>query len=272
MTNNTDATYLTIHAGHTRVKIGVFNTSAIQVIPEFRLGLSIGNDCEFPWKELEAELVDHPKIITILTGSNQHQVRQILKDWNPRFAEPLALPDKSSIPIQSVVDVPEKVGADRLLNAVAANRIREANRSALIVDTGTAITVDCVNADGQFTGGAILPGVLMGARAMHEFTTTLPLIDGRKFLETPPTPIGRNTEDAMASGLYWGHLGAVKELISRMSRQLNDSPQVFITGGALPILQPDFPEAICEPNLTLMGTVITAQVFTENSTSPNLSS
>ena len=95
------------------------------------------------------------------------------------------------------------VGIDRLVDAVAVNRLREPGRAAVIVDVGTAITVDLVAADGAFLGGSILPGLAMSARAMHEFTDLLPLVDVSELSEPPPA-LGTATEEAMRSGLFWG--------------------------------------------------------------------
>ena len=110
------------------------------------------------------------------------------------------------------------VGIDRLLAAVAANRLRNPKRPAVIVDLGTAITVDLVDAEGVFRGGAILPGIAISARAMHDYTDLLPHIPMAE-LEEPPPALGRATVPAMRSGLYWGAVGAVRELIERLAEQ-----------------------------------------------------
>ena len=94
-------------------------------------------------------------------------------------------------------------GIDRLVDAVAANRLRKSHRPAAIVDVGTAITVDLVAADGAFLGGSILPGIALSARALHEFTDLLPLVDVGELVEPPPA-LGTDTEAAMRSGLFWG--------------------------------------------------------------------
>ncbi len=253
--------YFAIHAGHTRVKFGLFDLAGNHCLPECRVATSIENADEFPWSDVGQHLTETTQLVSILTGSNQTKMDHILSNWNKNVAPPISLPDNSVIPVKSLVELPEKVGTDRLLNAVAVNVMRETGRPAIIVDSGTAITVDVLDRDGYFLGGAILPGILMGAKALHEFTTTLPLIDGREFLEQTPDPIGKNTELAMASGLYWGHLGATKELITRMSEEVEGNPQVFVTGGALPILSSYLSKAICNPYLTLLGTVLTADAI-----------
>jgi type III pantothenate kinase len=134
-----------------------------------------------------------------------------------------------SLPIH--VDEPERVGIDRLLAAFAANRLRDPDRAAIIVDLGTAITVDLVDETGAFCGGAILPGIATSARALAEHTDALPRV-AMDQLENPPDVVGKSTIPAIESGLYWGALGAVRELISQMSAPLKAAPDVFLTGGA----------------------------------------
>ena len=82
----------------------------------------------------------------------------------------------ADLPIAVGLEHPERVGLDRLAAAAAVNRLRSPDRGAIIVDTGSAVTVDLVSADGIFCGGAILPGIDMSARALHEFTDLLPLV------------------------------------------------------------------------------------------------
>jgi len=120
------------------------------------------------------------------------------------------------------------------------------------------ITIDLVSADGAFCGGAILPGIEMAARAMHEFTDLLPLIEMSE-LDDPPPALGTSTAAAMRSGLYWLAVGAVRELTARLSTDPARPPDVFLTGGAGPALA----EAIggtarLVPHLTLAGIALTA--------------
>jgi type III pantothenate kinase len=149
------------------------------------------------------------------------------------------------------------VGIDRLAGAVAANRLREAQRPAIVVDLGTAITVDLVNPQGVFLGGAILPGIGMSARALYEFTDLLPLLDLRVLREPPPA-LGKSTTDAMQSGIYWGAVGGVRELIARLNAD-SAPAQVFLTGGAAPAVAALLaPDAHYIPHLVLGGIALTA--------------
>jgi type III pantothenate kinase len=135
------------------------------------------------------------------------------------------------VPLKIRVEEPARVGIDRLLAALAANRLRQRDRAAIIVDLGTAITVDLLEADGTFAGGAILPGIAMSARALEEQTDALPRV-ALDFLEQPPAPLGASTEVAIESGLYWGSIGAIRELIAQLAAPLANTPDIFVTGGA----------------------------------------
>jgi type III pantothenate kinase len=128
------------------------------------------------------------------------------------------------------VDEPQRVGMDRLVAVVAVNRLRDAARPAIVVDAGTAVTVDLVDARGAFQGGVILPGLAMTARALSLDTDALPLVAFPPGAE-PPDVVGKSTESAIRSGLFWGTVGAVREAVERMRRQLPLAPQLFITGG-----------------------------------------
>lgn len=251
--------YLAVHVGHSRVKIGIFEIENDGCLLDCRKELAFKVSETMPWEVIENHCQEYRQITSVISGSNLVRSREISENWNNQFEKPLLIEQNSTIPVTCLVDVPEKVGPDRLLNVAAVNLLKGVDQPAIVVDSGTAVTIDAVSPQGEFLGGAILPGILMGARAMHEFTTTLPLIDGQRFLETPPNSIGKNTGDAMASGLYWGHLGSIKELIQRVQNQFDGEAQLFLTGGALPILSPYLPNGVCQPYLSLIGSIITAQ-------------
>jgi type III pantothenate kinase len=138
------------------------------------------------------------------------------------------------LPIVAAVEHPERVGIDRLAGAVAANELREPQRPAIVIGVGSAITVDLITADGVFRGGAILPGIGMSARALDEFTDLLPRSPLEDLAGAPPA-LGTSTLTAIHSGLYWGAVGAMRELVAKLSEQLGAGslrPEVFLTGGA----------------------------------------
>ena len=166
------------------------------------------------------------------------------------FPSPLVLDDPSLLPLRVELDRPEAVGIDRLLNAVAVNDRRPPGTPAVIVDAGSAITVDAVSADGAFVGGTIAIGLGLAARALHEFTYWLPLLT----VSAPPPAIGKSTPEAMQSGLYWGAVGAVKELVARVAASLPGQPVVYLTGGDGELLATHLDRPVERaPELTLHG-------------------
>lgn len=165
----------------------------------------------------------------------------------------------ATLPIETTLPQPERVGTDRLAAAVAANRLRKADQPAIVVDAGTAITVDAISAEGKFLGGAILPGMRLVAAALASRTDALPHIAVDS--EHAPNAIGTNTEEAMQSGLFWGSVGAVAETIRRVTHQLDaDQPQIFFSGGDVNHLAPwiDLPIETVD-HLVLKGIALAAQ-------------
>jgi type III pantothenate kinase len=171
----------------------------------------------------------HRGAAALLTNTINTWARQLDVEW------PIQSLVYQDLPLTIRVDEPAKVGIDRLLAALAADRLRASNNAAIVIDLGTAITVDLVEADGAFAGGAILPGIGMASRALTDQTDALPHV----LLESPrlpPSSVGKSTKTAIEAGLYWGTVGSVTQLVSQVSTGLSNPPQVFITGGAAPIV------------------------------------
>jgi type III pantothenate kinase len=194
-------------------------------------------------------------------GSVNRPAATSLIDWlrAERPNDPITLLAVGDLPLVVAVERPERVGVDRLLDAVAANRLRRPGCPAIVVDVGTAITVDLVAADGAFQGGAILPGIAMSARAMHEFTDLLPLVEMSE-LGSPPPALGTSTVPAMKSGLFWGAVGSIRQLVERMAEGSPTEPEVFLTGGAgSAVAELLGRQAHYVPHLTLAGIALAAQ-------------
>jgi len=164
-----------------------------------------------------------------------------------------------TVPIAVRVDRPAEVGADRLVNALAAQRIY--GTPAVVVDFGTATTVDAIAADGAYVGGAIAPGLELGLEALAARTAKLPRIE----LRTPDRAIGRDTVSAIQAGTILGYQALTAGLLARVRRELADASGIaardvraILTGGlsAAPWAQAlDGIDAI-DPDLTLKGLAI----------------
>ncbi|MBA4032070.1 MAG: hypothetical protein C0478_14430 [Planctomyces sp.] len=261
---------LAIDSGNSRVKFGLFRHQTNQLFHEpveF-----IANDLQSPlpvellrqwWRR--AETGGSAGLHSIAGGSNPKALDCLLAEWPGAAGNSMSTPDfwprphvvRSGLELPLAIDVeaPERVGLDRLFNAVAGNTIRRPDQPALLIDAGTATTIDWLDAQGRFCGGAILPGIELGARALHQYTALLPLVSRQELSAPHPSSIGRNTRAAMSSGLYWGHVGAIRELSSRMSTE-TEPPVMLLTGGSAGILADEFPEARHIPALGLWGMIL----------------
>lgn len=160
----------------------------------------------------------------------------------------LVVGDSLPLPLDVNVEDRKAIGVDRVCAAAAAyDRIQT---GCTIIDFGTAVTVDLVDDDGILVGGAILPGLKMQLRALHEFTAQLPLVE-RDF---PPLPYGRNTKEAIQTGVCRGLAGAVRGIVESYATALNRWPQVVATGGDAEFLAPhcDYIDTLAS-NLVLRG-------------------
>jgi len=200
----------------------------------------------------------------LISGSAWERMEQLVAEWPDDFPTPRVIQSARELPITLSVDEPDKVGVDRVLNAVAVNHLRQVDQPGIIVDAGTAITIDAVAGDGRFLGGAILPGYELEAHALHDYTSRLPFIPMEQIIGDTPAVIGRNTHDALRSGLIWGQLGAVHEIVSRMTAEISGAgtaaPAYFLTGGAAPLLEPHLQLPFqAYPQLTLQGLGLLAE-------------
>jgi type III pantothenate kinase len=147
---------------------------------------------------------------------------------------------------------PSEVGADRIVNAVAGYERwgRDAQRPMIVVDFGTATTLDAMSAKGEYLGGAICPGVQISADALFQRAARLPRIDVRR----PARIVGRTTVGAMESGLFYGYVGMVEGLARRMSDELGGNALCIATGGLAEVIAPDISAIVhVDPDLTLQG-------------------
>jgi type III pantothenate kinase len=176
-----------------------------------------------------------------------------------RRGVPLLVATAGTVPLAVRVDRPGEVGPDRLVNALAAQRLYGC--PAVVVDMGTATTLDCVGPDGAFVGGAIAPGLKLGLEALASHTARLPRIE----LRTPDRAIGRDTVSAMQSGTVFGYQALVVGLLARIRRELAEqcgtTPEAvhgILTGGlsAEPWARDVEGVDIIDPDLTLKGLAI----------------
>tara|TARA_B100000508_G_scaffold116739_1_gene96178 strand:+ start:751 stop:1524 length:774 start_codon:yes stop_codon:yes gene_type:complete len=131
--------------------------------------------------------------------------------------------------IQINLDVPSQAGADRLVNAVAVSKHYQT--PAVVVDFGTATNFDVVGADNSYEGGVISPGINLSIDALYKAAAKLPMVD----VARPEKTIGKNTVEAMQSGIYWGYIGLIEGMLKRIEAELGVKPYVIATGGLAPL-------------------------------------
>jgi type III pantothenate kinase len=164
---------------------------------------------------------------------------------------------RSDLPVEVLVAEPDRVGIDRLAAAAAAALLKPADRPAIVIDCGTATTVDLVSVEGQFLGGAILPGPTLLARALAEGTSRLPAVAALDSAPPPAMP-GRSTQEAIAAGIGWGLRGAVARLVAEARAACDVEPCVVLTGGSAGLVRDAVPGAVEVPDLVLAGVALAA--------------
>jgi type III pantothenate kinase len=170
----------------------------------------------------------HGIVISSVVPPLDPVLRQVCERYfnlRPLYIEPGV---KTGMPVH--YDNPAEVGADRIVNAVAA--FEKYGGACVIVDFGTATTFDCVSAKGEYLGGVICPGIGISADALFERTARLPRVEIRK----PARVIGSNTVGSLQSGLYYGYLGLVDGILELLLAELGQETSVIATGGLGPMI------------------------------------
>jgi type III pantothenate kinase len=139
--------------------------------------------------------------------------------------EPLIVEPGTKTGMRILYDNPQEVGADRIVNAVAAKALY--GTPLIVIDFGTATTFDVISKEGDYLGGAISPGVNVAGEALVQRTAKLPRVE----LVVPPRAIGRNTVSSMQSGIMYGYISLVEGMVARIKKELGDSSRVIATGG-----------------------------------------
>jgi type III pantothenate kinase len=249
-----------IDIGNTRAKFGLIGCPSLGATGEVTAsvlhdGLQLAESLLQWWHQTAASRVQS----VVIAGSDPDCRDQLLTNWPAALPAPLIVRSGTQIPVRADVDFPDKVGIDRLLNAFAAQFLIPQDQSAIIVDSGTATTVDLITPGPVFRGGSILPGLRLSARALHDYTARLPLLDVDESLIQLPVVPGRNTQDAILAGLFLGQLGSVRELVHRLEQATHQiaptcgRPALIISGGGGRQLASHLPDAGFVDSLALHG-------------------
>jgi type III pantothenate kinase len=244
---------LTIDIGNTHVALGLFDGRALA--HHWRLGTQLQSTSDelaatlmslFQLHAVEREKIDSSIVSCVvppLLPIFERTVRKLV-GRDPLVVGPGM---RSGIPIR--VDNPREVGADRIVNAVAALDMLGGG-PAISIDFGTATSFDCISANGEFIGGAIFPGVVLSLEALVARASRLSSVE----IERPPSVIGRNTTHNLQSGMLYGYAGMVDTMVERIRGELGEQAGVIATGGLAHLIAMES-ESIerVEPFLTLEG-------------------
>ena len=230
---------LAIDVGNTNIVIGVFRGETL--IHSWRLatvrertsdemGVLVTELCDrYEIRQRDIDGIVIGSVVPQLTGSLVAMVTEYFGRV-PLLFEPAV---NSHMPV--LIDNPAEVGADRVVNGIAAFSAYGKGLPIIVVDFGTATTFDAVSAKGEYLGGIICPGPQISADALAQRAARLPRIDVRK----PARVIGTNTIAAMQAGLFWGYVDMVEGLLRRMKQELGGSAVVVATGGLAPVVAPE---------------------------------
>ncbi len=228
---------LTVDIGNTTVAFGVFDRGNLRLHAKFssRKGrppdeYGIIFKEAFDRGEIKASAIKGVVIASVVPGLDDIIKGALTGHLLPNRVMPLWAGADIPYGMPLDVDNPSEVGADRVVNAVAAYERFKA--SVIVVDFGTAVTLDYVTPDGRYAGGVIAPGVSISADALHEKTAKLPRVEFAR----PRAVIGQNTDDAIRSGLYWGLAGLVDGVLQKMMDEAGTTPKIIATGGDATLL------------------------------------
>ncbi len=238
-----------VDVGNTRIKWGRCDANAVIEV------VSVAPGDESLWTGLMAEWKLPSSAQWVVSGVHPTRRDQLVSWLQRRDQRVRLLESPQQVPLRTHLQHPERAGIDRLLNGVAANSCRSSGATAVIVDAGSAVTVDCLDVEGIFCGGAIFPGFRLMSQALHDYTALLPLVE----VHQPPAWPGKTTTESMQGGIFWTIVGGIEKFLQHNSQQHSSRQEVFLTGGDAPLLASSLPES-CRlwPEMTLEGIRLSA--------------
>ena len=243
---------LVIDAGNTNITLGVFREE--ELIVQWRLTtdpVRTGDEYGVQARNLfELTGIDFKNIDAIIIASVVPSLNQTLTRVAEVYFElpPLFVDHTTDTGLKILYEPPSDVGADRIVDAVAA--VTKYGAPCIVVDFGTATTFNVINAAGEYLGGVIAPGIMISSEALFARAAKLPRVE----IKRPHKVIGSSTTSAMQSGIYHGYAGLVDGVLEHMIAEMGTKPRVIATGGLAPLIATasKFIEEV-DSNLTLEG-------------------
>ncbi|HUU62540.1 MAG TPA: type III pantothenate kinase [Dehalococcoidia bacterium] len=225
---------LAIDVGNTNIALGIFEGETLRAT--WRVATDIDKTADeyavlllnlLPMEGLNLSDIDHVSIACVVPP-----LLTIFEELSQRYfnISPLIVGPGVKTGVRICTDNPREVGADRVANAAAAHHLYSG--PMILIDFGTATTLDVLSKEGDYLGGAIAPGILIAAEALFERASKLPRVE----LVPPEHAIGKNTVTTMQSGIIFGYVGLIESLVNRMNRELGQDAYVVATGGLAEII------------------------------------
>ena len=240
---------LAIDVGNTNTVIGLFDGH--DMVRSWRIKTDARATADEMWLTYRGLLRDEPKVTGIAVCSTVpmvlRELRSMIDDFFDHVDAVIVEPGvKTGVPV--LTDNPKEVGADRVVNTLAAHHLF--GGPVIVVDFGTSTNLDVVSAKGEFLGGALAPGIEISVDALAARAAQLRKVE----LVRPRSVVGKNTVEALQSGILYGFAGQVDGLVRRIADELDADPVVVATGGLAPLIVEES-ETIDHhrPDLTLVG-------------------
>jgi len=243
---------LAIDIGNTNIVVGVFDGEKLKAT--WRLGTDV-HKLEDEYAALLLNLLSmkglaFTDIDDAIISSSVPPLVTVFEELCRRYFEvtPMVVGPGIKTGVRISIENPREVGADRVVNAAAAHKLY--GGPLIVIDFGTATTLDAVSKEGDYLGGAIAPGIVISSEALFEHAAKLPRVE----LVRPPKAIGRNSVSAMQSGIVFGYVGLIEGIVARMQKELGGTAKVIATGGLANIIASEtgVVDAV-ELDLTLVG-------------------
>ena len=243
---------LTVDIGNTNINIGVFDGSKLKGTWKVATGVHRMPDeyASLLLNLFDRQGIDASQITGAILCSVVPPLVGVFEEVCRRYLKVLPLVVESGVKtgVRICLDNPREVGADRVVNAVAAHQMY--GGSVIVIDLGTATTFDAVSEDGDYLGGAIAPGIAIATEALFTRTAALPRVE----LTHPKRAVGRSTVAAMQSGIVFGYAGLIEGIVARIQQEMGGKAKVVATGGYAELLARETPVIeVVNPDLTLIG-------------------
>ena len=243
---------LAIDIGNTNIVVGVFDGEKLKAT--WRLGTDV-HKLEDEYAALLLNLLSmkglaFADIDDAIISSSVPPLVTVFEELCRRYFEvtPMVVGPGIKTGVRISIENPREVGADRVVNAAAAHKLY--GGPLIVIDFGTATTLDAVSEEGDYLGGAIAPGIVISSEALFEHAAKLPRVE----LVRPQKAIGRSSVSAMQSGIVFGYVGLIEGIVARMQKELGGTAKVIATGGLANIIASEtgVVDAV-ELDLTLVG-------------------